>query len=215
MITSLRVAANRLRLALEGAVEGRLASGAGFRPSVSVGLRHDGGDGETGAGLEVGGAVRYAAARLRVEGRVRGLLAHQGEIAEWGVGGALLLAPRADGSGLSLQARSSWGEAGGGVERLWAHGVTGGTAMAEAAAASARPVFDTEAGYGVPVGAGEGVLTPYWGVAQSPGEARSYRLGLRFSQLEPGLDLGLEGKHRVPSAGEAESTVMLHTGARF
>ena len=36
-----------------------LSSGQSITPWGELGLRHDGGDGETGSGLEVGGGLRY------------------------------------------------------------------------------------------------------------------------------------------------------------
>ena len=51
----------------------KLASGATFTPSLEIGMRHDGGDGETGNGVETGGGLRYAdaASGLTLEGRAR------------------------------------------------------------------------------------------------------------------------------------------------
>ena len=52
--------ASRLRLVLEGGRAFDMGGGATFRPSLELGVRHDGGDAETGAGVEVGGGVSYA-----------------------------------------------------------------------------------------------------------------------------------------------------------
>ena len=51
---------------LEGSREMDLGAGS-LTPSVEVGLRYDGGDAETGAGVELGGGVRYAASGLTME----------------------------------------------------------------------------------------------------------------------------------------------------
>ena len=50
-------AVTRFRTGLEGARDYTLAGRLSLRPSVEVGLRHDGGDAETGAGLDVGGGL--------------------------------------------------------------------------------------------------------------------------------------------------------------
>ena len=73
------IEAQRLRLALEGSHERPLASGGSLTPSFEVGLRHDGGDGATGTGLELGGGLRYVnpALGLTVEGRGRVLAAYE------------------------------------------------------------------------------------------------------------------------------------------
>ena len=61
--------ASRLRLAVDASHESRLADGALFRPSAELGLRHDGGDGETGFGVELRGGTEPRAA-LRIDGEL-------------------------------------------------------------------------------------------------------------------------------------------------
>ena len=58
-----------------------LAGRLSLTPSVEVGLRHDGGDAETGAGMDVGGGliVSDMSTGLAVDMRVRMLLVHQAE----------------------------------------------------------------------------------------------------------------------------------------
>ena len=88
---------------LEGARDDALASRVVFGPRVKVGLRHDGEDAETSAGLDVGGGlvVSDSSTGLAVDLRVRMLVLHQAEgvreramAASLGVGARLLsLAP--------------------------------------------------------------------------------------------------------------------------
>ena len=78
----------RLRVILEGERAFAIGEDATFTPSAEVGLRHDGGDAETGTGLEVGAGVSYAAGPLTVEGQVRMLVAHEESgYEEWGASG--------------------------------------------------------------------------------------------------------------------------------
>ena len=58
-------------------VRGRLS----LQPSLEVGLRRDGGDAETGAGVDLGGGlvVSDTLSGLSADVRVRTLLAHQDE----------------------------------------------------------------------------------------------------------------------------------------
>ena len=49
----------RLRMGAEVSYQHTLSSGASLIPWDEVGLRHDGGDGESGAGLELGGGLRH------------------------------------------------------------------------------------------------------------------------------------------------------------
>ena len=53
----------RLRLILQGKRVFASESGRMFVPSAEVGLRHDGGDAETGTGLEVGAGLTYTPER--------------------------------------------------------------------------------------------------------------------------------------------------------
>ena len=88
--------ASRVRLLLTGRHRHVLATGAELTPNVELGLRYDDGDAETGAGIELGGGLRYAdpALGLTVEATARALLAHEaGGYEEWGLSGSLQLDP--------------------------------------------------------------------------------------------------------------------------
>ena len=50
----------RLRLGLEGTWRGLEAGGGELVPRLEVGLRHDGGDAETGFGLDLGGGLSWS-----------------------------------------------------------------------------------------------------------------------------------------------------------
>ena len=53
----------RLRLTLEGERAFAVGEGASFTPSAEMGLRHDGGDAETGTGVGVGAGLRDTSMR--------------------------------------------------------------------------------------------------------------------------------------------------------
>ena len=63
--------ASRVRLVLEGGRAFALSETATLRPTLELGVRHDGGDAETGTGLEIGGGIAWtdAASGLSVEAR--------------------------------------------------------------------------------------------------------------------------------------------------
>ena len=182
----------RLRLALEGSSEIRLGDGV-LRPSVEIGLRYDGGDAETGNGMEIGGALRYAGAGgLTMEVRARGLVAHEErDYEEWGVSASVSLTPGAGERGLSMRVGSSWGAASSGVGRLLSQRTAAGLARAGAFKPGAAS-FDAEVGYGL--GAMGGFLTPYGGLTIAEG-GRTYRAGGRF-RLGERLTMSLEGDLR-------------------
>ena len=202
---------SRLRLALEGSAgEMRFAGGA-LTPTVELGLRHDGGDAETGAGLEVGGGLRYASGRLAVELSARGLLAHEeNEYEEWGVSASVRYAPDEGGRGLSLRAGSTWGAASGGIDRLWSQRTAADLARGEFEPGEAG--VDAEVGYGF--GFRGGLLTPYTGVALT-GSDETWRAGARW-KLGPAFDLALEASLREPANGDdPESGVLLKGSKRW
>ena len=197
----------RLRLTLEGSREVKLESGV-LTPSLEVGLRHDGGDAETGSGLELGGGLRWAGLKgLAVEVRARGLIAHEErDYEEWGVSASLVLSPGEGGRGLSMRVGSAWGAASGGVERLWSQrALTGGSFDPDAR-------LDAEVGYGL--GAMRGLLTPYTGVALSEG-GETWRAGARF-RLGSSLEVSLEASLTEPTGdGEPESGITLRGTKRW
>ena len=72
----------RVRTALEGSRGFTLGgSRLALTPSVEVGLRRDGGDAETGPGMDVGGGPAYLdrATGVSLDVRVRTLVVHQAE----------------------------------------------------------------------------------------------------------------------------------------
>ena len=72
-------AVTRYRTALEASRGYRFQRGLSLQPSLEVGLRRDGGDAETGAGVDLGGGliVSDALTGLSADVRVRMLLVHQ------------------------------------------------------------------------------------------------------------------------------------------
>ena len=217
LIAQQTVNAWRLRLALEGSHEQALAWGSSLTPSLELGLRHDGGDGLTGGGVEIGGGLRYRdpASGLTVEGSGR-VLTGQGDYRERGLGGSLRLDPGADGRGLSLSLTPAWGDTASGVERLWDQDVAG-LATDDTAANDNVPQMrlDGELGYGFGTFGGHGLLTPYGGFSLAGEGSRRYRIGGRFA-IGPSIDLSLEGARREPANDAAvEHGVMLRMQASW
>ena len=135
-------AVTRFRTGLEGSRAYTLAGRLSLKPSVEVGLRHDGGDAETGAGMDVGLGliVSDAGSGLAVDVRVRTLLLHQAEgFSERGVALSLSYNPTPS-TPLGFMARvaPSWGgQATSGAEALWGRQTMGG--MAPGGVASGQP----------------------------------------------------------------------------
>ena len=161
-------AVTRLRTGLEGLRNYTLAGRLAFRPSVEVGLRQDGGDAETGAGMNVGGGlvVSDASTRLAVDLRVRMLVVHQAEgFRERGMALSLSYNPTPSTPlGFVARVAPSWGgDATSGAQALWGRQTMEG--MAHESFANGNRL-DADLGYGLPVGS-RLVGTPRVGFATS------------------------------------------------
>ena len=202
---------NRLRLVLEGSRAIALPAGGSLIPSLEVGLRHDGGDAETGSGVEVGGKLRYASSwGLSIEASVRGLLAHEAQdYQEWGASGTLRFDPGRQGKGLSASVMPTWGTASSGIGRLWGQPDANGLAPGDGLLApSAAGRLDAELGYGLAALKGRGLLTPYARVALVEGKDNAWHLGARLALAES-LNLSLEASRHEREGDAAAHEVAL------
>ena len=192
-------AVTRFRTGLEGSRAYTLAGRLSLKPSVEVGLRHDGGDAETGAGMDVGGGltVSDASTGLAVDVRVRMLLVHQDEdFSERGVSLSLSYNPTPSTPlGFVARVAPSWGgQATSGAQALWGRETMAG--MAHGGFAQGNRL-DGEVGYGLPVGR-RFVGTPRIGFSTSE-YGRDYRLGYGLGVLDRAslaFELGVEAQRR-------------------
>ena len=201
--TDTRADASRLRLVLEAGRSFTLGEGAVLAPALELGLRHDGGDAETGTGVEVGGRIRYtdAGSGLTVEANARTLVAHEDSgYREWGAGGSVRLGPDASGRGLSLALAPVWGTPSSGVDRLWSARDAAGLAPGGKFEAERR--LEAELGYGLGAFGGHGVVTPYAGLGLAEAGDRTWRAGARWL-LAPHLAMSLDGTRREPANDDA------------
>ncbi len=194
-------AVNRLRTALEGSQSMELGGRMALTPSVEVGIRQDGGDAETGTGMDVGAGLVFADAvtGLSVDVRVRTLVVHQADgFAERGVSISVSYNPTPS-SPLGFTARVSpaWGgDSMSGAEALWGRETMGGMGGNHLLGGGGNRL-DTEVGYGLPIGA-RFVGTPRAGVRTSE-YGRDYRVGYGMQVLEQGrlnLELGIDAERR-------------------
>ncbi len=208
-MAALTVDARRVRMILEGSRTHTLADGAQLEPSLEVGVRHDGGDGETGFGAELGGGVRYSnpVMGLTLEGRARTLVGRD-SYGEWGVNGLIRL-ERGNGRGLSFNLSPGYGKTGSGTQRLWQQGLH--DKIDGERDYGAR--MDLRLGYGLPAFGGRGLLTPYSEVTFGD-SARNYRLGMEW-ELGALFELNLTGERHESSDGAADHAIMLKGEVRF
>ena len=167
--------ASRLRLALEGGHSFELDGGEVLTPSLEIGLRHDGGDAETGFGVEIGSRIGYSdtITGWSIETAFHKLILHEDDnYSEWGASGTVSLEPGASGRGPSFMLSSTWGTPTG-ANRLWASQDIIGLVSKDS---GPEPQWGAEFGYGFMVS--PGVLTPYFGIIK--GDDLNNRLGLRW-----------------------------------
>ena len=109
--SSLLADSERARILLEASGRGRAGEGGVFGSAVEVGVRHDGGDAETGTGLGAGGGLEHARSRagLRVEASSTLRSTHYAFAA---FGDRLAMAPfvrlRTDGAAAGRSPRVGW-----------------------------------------------------------------------------------------------------------
>ena len=206
--------ASRLRLALQGSRAFELASGATFTPSAQVGVRQDGGDAETGTGVEIGAGVLVAVAGIAVEGTVRTFVAHEdSDFEDWGASGSIRIDPGASGRGLSLTVAPAWGSASSRVERLWS--ASNARDLVRDGESEAGRRLEAEVGYGLGLTQTRGVLTPYTGLSLANGGNRAYRAGARWT-LGRDTAVRLEAARRMGNGdGTPADSFALHAEVRW
>ena len=194
-------AVNRLRTALEGSQSMELGRRMALTPSVEVGIRQDGGDAETGTGMDVGAGLVFADAvtGLSVDVRVRTLVVHQAEgYAERGVSISVSYNPTASTPlGFTGRVSPAWGgDSMSGAEALWGRETMGGMGGNHLLGGGGNRL-DTEVGYGLPIGT-RFIGTPRAGMRTSE-YGRDYRVGYGMQVLEQGrvnLQLGIDAERR-------------------
>ena len=133
----------RVRLALEGSRPFSLGETTVFTPSLELGVRHDGGDAETGFGGDIGAGLALSdpLRGLSAELRARGLLTHEdGGMRDRGLSGTLAFDPASEtGRGLSPSlTQTVGGQASGGADSLLERTTLAGLGADDGGGLSAR-----------------------------------------------------------------------------
>ena len=212
MLEAARAQVTRLRLGLEGAHAFHAAGGGRLTPSFGLGLRHDGGDAETGFGVDLGAGLAWADPSSGVKADLQGrwLLTHDASgFREAGFSGALAFdpAPSSD-RGLNLSLSQTLGaSATGGVDALYGRDTAAGPGGAGGEAAAAASLGDyrleARAGYGLPAFGSRFTGTPELGFALSE-SGRDYSLGWRLTPAgrnAGSFELRLEAVRREAANG--------------
>ena len=209
--------ATRLRLGLEGSYRVALDGEASLVPKLEIGARHDGGDAETGFGVEIGGGIAWVdpglGLSLDVSGRT--LLAHENDdLKDRGMSASLAFDPApATGRGPSFSLRQDFGgQANGGLDALFAP-----APLEDRTGSEATSRWAMEAAYGLPVLGGRFTGSPHVGFGFATG-ARDYSVGWRLAPeaaTAPDLSFGLKATRRESDTQAAEHTVGFEVRARW
>ena len=201
---ALDVDMRRARLAVEGKRAFSFDSGDELSLALETGLRYDGGDGAKSGALELGGGVRYARPSLGLvaEGRGRIMATRQDGYREWGFSGRIQIDPQTLGEGLALRLVPSWGDASGGVQRLWDHGAMGAVGNGFLGR-DRQGSLNAEIEYGLRSFAG----TPYGSFRLAERGTRTFNTGVRY-QADMRGSLYLEASRREGASGPATQALI-------
>ena len=209
--------ATRLRLGLEGSYRMTLESGGHLTPKLEIGARHDGGDAETGFGVELGGGVAWVdpglGLSLEVSGRT--LIAHgNDDLKDRGYAAALAFDPDpATQRGPSLSLRQEFGgQANGGLDALFQPAT-----LEDRTGSEASSRWSMEAAYGFPAFGGRWTGSPHVGLGLATG-ARDYSLGWRLTpegRSAANVSFGLKATRRESGTDDPEHTAGIEIRAAW
>ena len=184
----------RLRLRLEGMWRGLEIGTGTLVPRLELGVRHDGGDAETGFGLDLGGGLAWSdpGTGLRAEVSGRGLLTHESAgFRDLGFSGALAWDPTPGSDrGPSLTLSQTMGvSAQGGADALLGRTTLAGLAANDNGDELENRRLELNLGYGFPAFGDRFTSTPEVGFGMSEGH-RDYSLAWRFVRDRRRGDIG-------------------------
>ena len=209
----------RLRLGLEGSWKVALEEGGSVTPKLEIGARHDGGDAETGFGVELGGGLAWVDPTLGLSLDLSGrtLVAHgSDDLEDRGFAASLAFDPDpATKRGPSLTLAQDWGgQAKGGLDALF----TPETLDRRGGSGAATARWRAEAAYGFPAFSGRFTGSPHMGLGLATG-ARDYSLGWRLTPAAsanvPDLSFGIRATRRESDAAAPEHALGLEINARW
>ena len=188
LIDALEVEVHQLRVGIDVSRPVRTAGGTLVEPFGEVHARHDGGSGQTGAGLEVAGGLRVARGVFRVEGMGRMLALHAADgYREHGAAVTLSVGEGARHPGLTFSLAPRWGASATASDTLWQDHLFHQRTPGPPGARRDERALDTRVDYGLPLPAG-GLLTPFGIYGQAP-YGKRLQVGLLLSLGPVGLEV--------------------------
>ena len=167
----------RLRLGLEGSWKVVLSGGGRITPKLELGIRHDGGDAETGSGIELGAGVSWSspATGIRLDLSGRTLVSHDDDdLEDRGFSADLSFDPDGNtGRGPSFSLRQDvGGQSEGGLEALFRPDPLGD----RAGSGDGKSRWTLEGAWGFPALGGRYTGSPHAGMGIS-GDTRDWSVG--------------------------------------
>ena len=202
----------RLRLAIEADYEQVIPYVGVLAPWGELGLRHDGGDGVSGASLEAGGGLHLRNIEQGWNAEVYGrwlAVREDDRPEEQGIGARFRYDPDAPGFGPWVSLTQGWGETASGLPSLWQDDAIN----LKSHNLPARRL-DAELAYGFSAFGGQGTITPYGAMSLKSTDGPSYRLGGRL-MLGSSATVSLEAERRERPAEASAYTVTIGAAVRF
>ena len=202
----------RLRLGLEGSWRGLALGEKGMLvPRLEIGMRHDGGDAETGFGLDLGGSLAWSdpGSGIAAEVSGRGLLTHEARgFRDRGISGSFAWQPgHGAGQGPAVTLSQTVGSsAKGGVDALLGRETLAGLAASDDGNELENRRLELRLGYGLSALGDRFTSTPELALGLSNG-GREYSLGWRLNLVESGpaaFELRLETIQREAANDNAD-----------
>ena len=207
----------RIRAGLESSWKKDLENGQ-LTPRLEVGIRQDGGDAETGTGLEIGGGIAWndTSLGLSLDLSGRTLVSHDSDdLKDRGYGASFVFDPQPDSQrGLSLTIGQDWGgQSTGGLDALFAEPVS------ERTGSASESRWHAQAAYGFSMLSGRFTGSPYldMGITDSTHE---YTLGWRLQPVYTtgqalNFTLDIQATHRETDDNEPTQFVGVEVGVRW
>ena len=177
---------NRLRLGVEGSFTSDTGQGGTVTPFGQVNLRSDGGDGDTGTGVEISGGVRMSSSAFTLEARGRTLVMHSADdYSENGFSLMATLNPSQSATGVSVSLAPRWGADAQGMNVLWSDSSNPlqGYDQLVGIYDQSTMSLETQVGYGMLVANERMLLTPFVDVDVSDASRRQLLLGANLSRV--------------------------------
>ena len=200
---------SRLQFLAEGSWDLVMDSGT-LVPSLELGVRLDGGDAETGTGVEVGTGFHYWGEGFSIDGKVHALVAHEESgYEEWGAAGAVRIQPGKSGRGLSLMLSPSWGVVTSHADRLGSFTHVQGLVPESEFDPEMR--LNAKIGYGIGLTTPQGMVAPYMEVSIADQNVQTWHMGAK-GELISGAELLFEvTRHeRETQDRSAADSLMFH-----